>query len=67
MKPLLVKLADGGAKKKKLRSQQNIRNQFQDELPLMPAFPMLPMMPNPNMSVAPYASYQTSFPTTQVS
>jgi RNA recognition motif-containing protein len=65
VKPLLVKLADGGAKKKKIRSQQNIRNQFQDELPLMPAFPMLPMMPNPNMSVAPYASYQTSFPTAQ--
>jgi RNA recognition motif-containing protein len=64
VKPLMVKFADGGAKKKKIR-QQNIRTQFQEEVPFMPAFPMLPMMPNPNMSIAPYASYQTPFPTAQ--
>jgi len=62
----MVKFADGGAKKKKIR-QQNIRTQFQEEVPFMPAFPMLPMMPNPNMSIAPYAPYQTPFPTAQVS
>jgi len=67
VKPLLVKFADGGPKKKK-NHQLNISTQWtarRDEmmetgLPLVP-FPMVPAYPA-NMSMASYPPYQTSFP-----
>lgn len=69
VKPLLVKFADGGPKKKK-NHQLNISTQWtarRDEmmetgLPLVP-FPMVPAYPA-NMSMASYPPYQTSFPPT---
>jgi RNA recognition motif-containing protein len=65
VKPLLVKFADGGPKKKK-NHQLNIstqwtgrRDEMETGIPLMPAFPMVPYA---NMSMASYPSYQASFP-----